>query len=68
MCRSAGTRRDVAGANGGGEPTHTYTYTLTVPALLAASVVSVVVPGPRKAEAVLATLRGRSVKPAPPRH
>jgi glucosamine-6-phosphate deaminase len=33
-------------------------YTLTVPALLAAPVVSVVVPGPRKADAVLATLRG----------
>jgi glucosamine-6-phosphate deaminase len=37
-------------------PTHA--YTLTVPALLAAPIVSVVVPGPRKAEAVLATLRG----------
>jgi glucosamine-6-phosphate deaminase len=37
-------------------PTHA--YTLTVPALLAAPVVSVVVPGPRKAEAVRATLRG----------
>jgi|SRR5579864_5791453 len=37
-------------------PTHG--YTLTVPALLAASVVSVVVPGPRKADAVLNTLRG----------
>jgi glucosamine-6-phosphate deaminase len=35
-----------------------HAYTLTVPALLAAPVVSVVVPGPRKAEAVLATLRG----------
>ena len=37
-------------------PTHA--YTLTVPALLNASVVSAVVLGPRKAEAVLATLRG----------
>ena len=37
-------------------PTHA--YTLTVPALLAAPVVSVVVPGPRKAEAVFSTLRG----------
>ena len=37
-------------------PTHA--YTLTMPALLSAPVVSVVVPGPRKAQAVLATLRG----------
>ena len=37
-------------------PTHG--YTMTIPALLAASVVSVIVPGARKAEAVLATLRG----------
>jgi glucosamine-6-phosphate deaminase len=37
-------------------PTHA--YTLTVPALMAAPTVSVVVPGPRKAEAVLATVRG----------
>ncbi|MDG3005260.1 6-phosphogluconolactonase [Paludisphaera mucosa] len=37
-------------------PTHA--YTLTVPALLRAAVVSVVVVGPRKADAVLATLRG----------
>jgi glucosamine-6-phosphate deaminase len=37
-------------------PTHA--YTLTVPALLAAPVVSVVVPGARKADAVLATLQG----------
>ncbi|MBX6315847.1 MAG: glucosamine-6-phosphate deaminase [Isosphaeraceae bacterium] len=37
-------------------PTHA--YTLTIPALLSAPVVSVVVPGPRKADAVLATLRG----------
>ena len=37
-------------------PTHA--YTLTIPALIAAPVVSVVVPGPRKASAVLTTLRG----------
>jgi glucosamine-6-phosphate deaminase len=37
-------------------PTHA--FTLTIPALLSAPVVSVVVPGPRKAEAVRATLRG----------
>ena len=33
-------------------------YTLTIPALLRAPVVSVIVPGPRKANAVLNTLRG----------
>ncbi len=37
-------------------PTHA--FTLTVPALLRAPVVSIVVLGPRKANAVLATLRG----------
>jgi glucosamine-6-phosphate deaminase len=37
-------------------PTHA--YTLTIPALLAAPAVSVVVPGARKADAVLATLGG----------
>lgn len=37
-------------------PTHA--FTLTVPALLKAPVVSVVVPGPRKANAVLTALRG----------
>jgi glucosamine-6-phosphate deaminase len=37
-------------------PTHA--YTLTIPALLRAPVVSVVVPGPRKANAVLTALRG----------
>jgi len=37
-------------------PTHA--YTLTIPALLRAPVVAVVVPGLRKAEAVLAALRG----------
>jgi glucosamine-6-phosphate deaminase len=40
------------------EDVPTHAYTLTVPALLAAPIVSVVVPGPRKAEAVQATLRG----------
>lgn len=40
----------------GDVPTHA--YTLTVPALMAAKVVSVVVPGLRKAEAVLSTIRG----------
>jgi glucosamine-6-phosphate deaminase len=44
-------------------PTHA--YTLTIPALLAAPVVSVVVPGPRKADAVLATLRGPVVERCP---
>mgnify|MGYP001145374019 CR=1 FL=1 len=37
-------------------PTHA--YTLTVPALLRAAALAVVVPGARKADAVLATLRG----------
>jgi glucosamine-6-phosphate deaminase len=37
-------------------PTHA--YTLTVTALLSAPIVTVVVPGPRKADAVLATLKG----------
>ncbi len=37
-------------------PTHA--YTLTIPALLSAPRLCVVVPGPRKAEAVLGTLRG----------
>jgi glucosamine-6-phosphate deaminase len=40
------------------EDVPTHAYTLTVPALMAAKMVSVVVPGPRKAEAVLATIRG----------
>ena len=31
---------------------------MTIPALLAAPILSVVVPGPRKANAVLTTLRG----------
>jgi glucosamine-6-phosphate deaminase len=37
-------------------PTHA--YTMTVPALLSAPIVSVVVPGPRKADAVRQALRG----------
>jgi glucosamine-6-phosphate deaminase len=37
-------------------PTHA--YTLTIPALMRAAVVSVVVPGPRKANAVLTALKG----------
>src|SRR5262249_38728464 len=40
------------------EDVPTHGYTLTIPALLAAPFVSVVVAGPRKAEAILATLRG----------
>ena len=40
------------------EDVPTHAYTLTIPALMAAKYVSIVVPGPRKAEAVLATLRG----------
>lgn len=40
------------------EDVPTHAFTLTVPALLAAPVMSVCVPGPRKAEAVLATLKG----------
>jgi len=40
------------------EDVPTHAFTLTIPALMRAKVVSVVVPGPRKAEAVLATIRG----------
>ena len=40
------------------EDVPTHAYTLTVPALLRVPVVSVIVPGPRKANAVLNTLRG----------
>jgi glucosamine-6-phosphate deaminase len=40
------------------EDVPTHAYTLTIPALMAAKTLSIVVPGPRKAEAVLATLRG----------
>lgn len=44
-------------------PTHA--FTLTVPALLRASTLAVVVPGPRKADAVLATLRGPIAESCP---
>jgi glucosamine-6-phosphate deaminase len=40
------------------EEVPTHAYTLTIPALLRAPIISVVVPGPRKANAVLTTLRG----------
>jgi glucosamine-6-phosphate deaminase len=40
------------------EDVPSHAYTLTIPALLRAPVVSVIVPGPRKANAVLTTLRG----------
>ena len=40
------------------EDVPTHAYTMTIPALLCAPVVSVIVPGPRKANAVLNTLRG----------
>lgn len=40
------------------EDVPTHAFTLTIPALLAAPHLSVVVPGPRKANAVLTTLRG----------
>ncbi len=40
------------------EDVPTHAFTLTIPALLAAPILSVVVPGPRKAEAVLETLNG----------
>lgn len=39
------------------EDVPTHAYTMTIPALLQAPVVSVIVPGPRKANAVLNTLR-----------
>lgn len=44
-------------------PTHA--YTLTIPALLKAPVVSLVVPGPRKANAVQATLKGPIAESCP---
>jgi glucosamine-6-phosphate deaminase len=44
-------------------PTHG--YTLTIPALLRAPVLAVIVPGPRKAEAVLATLHGPITETCP---
>lgn len=40
------------------EEVPTHAITLTIPMLLSAESLSIVVPGPRKAEAVLATLRG----------
>jgi len=40
------------------EEVPTHAYTLTIPALMAASTLCIVVPGPRKADAVLATVRG----------
>jgi glucosamine-6-phosphate deaminase len=40
------------------EDVPTHAYTLTIPALLRAAQLAVVVPGPRKASAVLVTLRG----------
>lgn len=40
------------------EDVPTHAYTLTIPALLAAPVRSIVVPGPRKAAAVKAALEG----------
>jgi glucosamine-6-phosphate deaminase len=40
------------------EDVPTHAYTMTLPGLLRAPVVSVIVPGPRKANAVLNTLRG----------
>ncbi len=42
-----------------------HAYTLTVPALLSAPVVSLCVPGPRKAEAVRAALRGPIAESCP---
>jgi len=53
------------GAFGRLEDVPTHAYTLTIPALLAAPVVAVVVPGPRKAEAVLNTLRGPIAESCP---
>jgi glucosamine-6-phosphate deaminase len=47
------------------EDVPTHAYTLTVPALLAAPTVAVVVPGPRKADAVLNTLRGPIAESCP---
>jgi glucosamine-6-phosphate deaminase len=44
-------------------PTHA--YTLTIPALLRVPVISVIVPGPRKANAVLTTLRGPTSEACP---
>jgi glucosamine-6-phosphate deaminase len=47
----------------GDVPTHA--YTLTIPALLAAPVVALCVPGPRKAEAVRSALRGPIAESCP---
>ncbi len=47
------------------EDVPTHAYTLTVPALLQASAVSVVVPGARKADAVLNALRGPIAESCP---
>jgi glucosamine-6-phosphate deaminase len=47
------------------EDVPTHAYTLTVPALMAAATLSVVVPGPRKADAVRATLRGPIAESCP---
>ncbi len=44
-------------------PTHA--YTITIPVFLRAPVISVVAPGPRKAQAVLATLRGPVTEACP---
>ena len=44
-------------------PTHA--YTLTIPAMMAAATISVVVPGPHKAEAVRATLEGPILERCP---
>src|SRR5262249_57792939 len=42
-----------------------HAYTLTIPALLRAPVISVVVPGPRKANAVLTALQGPTSEACP---
>ena len=53
------------GAFGQLEDVPTHAYTLTIPALLSAPTLAVVVPGPRKAEAVLNTLRGPIAESCP---
>src|SRR5205823_14455647 len=40
------------------EDVPTHAYTMTIPALLSAPIITVVAPGPRQADAVQATLRG----------
>lgn len=47
------------------EDVPTHAYTLTIPAICTAPTVAVVVPGPRKAEAVLNTLRGPIAESCP---